>query len=125
MAQTIDFVSLLHKSQEYISENYAAALSDRSKIVQLRSYIEKYLHDSGFEVEGMTFRDLADKLYSEMAEYSVLTKYLGGDEIEEININGWDDIAVTYRCPDYAGLWHADCRTCQPDKRGLYLHRLG
>lgn len=96
MAQTIDFVSLLHKSQEYISENYAAALSDRSKIVQLRSYIEKYLHDSGFEVEGMTFRDLADKLYSEMAEYSVLTKYLGRDEIEEININGWDDIAVTY-----------------------------
>lgn len=96
MAQTIDFVSLLHKSQEYISENYAAALSDRRKIVQLRSYIEKYLHDSGFEVEGMTFRELADKLYSEMAEYSVLTKYLGRDEIEEININGWDDIAVTY-----------------------------
>ena len=96
MAQTIDFVSLLHKSQEYISENYAAALSDRSKIVQLRSYIEKYLHDSGFKVEGMTFRELADKLYSEMAEYSVLTKYLGRDEIEEININGWDDIAVTY-----------------------------
>ena len=79
MAQKIDFVSLLHKSQEYISENYAAALSDRSKVVQLRSYIEKYLHDSGFEVEGMTFRDLSDKLYSEMAEYSVLTKYLGRD----------------------------------------------
>lgn len=96
MAQKIDFVSLLHKSQEYISENYAAALSDRSKVVQLRSYIEKYLHDSGFEVEGMTFRELSDKLYSEMAEYSVLTKYLGRDEIEEININGWDDIAITY-----------------------------
>ena len=63
MAQKIDFVSLLHKSQEYISENYAAALSDRSKVVQLRSYIEKYLHDSGFEVEGMTFRELSDKLY--------------------------------------------------------------
>ena len=96
MAQKIDFVSLLHKSQEYISENYAAALSDRSKVVQLRSYIEKYLHDSGFEVEGMTFRELSDRLYCEMAEYSVLTKYLGRDEIEEININGWDDIAVTY-----------------------------
>lgn len=96
MAQSIDFVSLLHKAQEYISENYAAALSDRSKVVQLRSYIEKYLHDSGFEVEGMTFRELADRLYCEMAEYSVLTRYLGRDEIEEININGWDDIAVTY-----------------------------
>lgn len=44
----------------------------------------------------MTFRELSDKLYSEMAEYSVLTKHLGRDEIEEININGWDDIAVTY-----------------------------
>ncbi len=85
VSQKIDFVSLLHKSQEYISENYAAALSDRSKVVQLRSYIEKYLHDSGFEVEGMSFRELSDKLYSEMAEYSVLTKYLGRDEIEEIN----------------------------------------
>lgn len=74
MAQKIDFVSLLHKSQEYISENYAAALSDRSKVVQLRSYIEKYMHDSGFEVEGMTFRELSDRLYSEMAEYSVLTQ---------------------------------------------------
>ena len=97
MAQKIDFVSLLHKSQEYISENYAAALSDRSKVVQLRSYIEKYLHDSGFEVEGMTFRELSDRLYCEMAEYSVLTKYLGREDIEEVNLNGWDDIAVTYR----------------------------
>lgn len=31
-----------------------------------------------------------------MAEYSVLTKYLGRDEIEEVNVNGWDDIAITY-----------------------------
>jgi pilus assembly protein CpaF len=36
-------------------------------------------------------------LYSEMAEYSVLTKYLGRKDIEEVNVNGWDDIAVTYR----------------------------
>lgn len=96
MPQKIDFVSLLHKTQEYISENYSAALSDRSKIIQLRSYIEKYLHDSGFEVENMSFKELADKLYCEMAEYSVITKYLGQEKIEEININGWDDIAITY-----------------------------
>jgi pilus assembly protein CpaF len=31
-----------------------------------------------------------------MAEYSVLTKYLGREDIEEININGWNDIAITY-----------------------------
>lgn len=28
--------------------------------------------------------------------YSILTKYLGRDNIEEININAWNDIAITY-----------------------------
>ena len=43
----------------------------------------------------MTTNEVTNKLYSEMAEYSILTKYLGKDEIEEININGWDDVAIT------------------------------
>ncbi len=96
MPREISFVPLLHKVQQYISEHYAASLSDSSKYGQLRSYIEKYLYDNGYTVEEMSFRELSEKLYSEMAEYSVLTKYLGRDEIEEININGWDDIAITY-----------------------------
>ena len=96
MSKEISFVPLLHKVQQYISENYAASLSDSSKYGQLRSYIEKYLYDNGYTVEGLSFRELAEKLYSEMAEYSILTKYLGRDEIEEININGWNDIAITY-----------------------------
>lgn len=96
MSNEIDFVSLLHKTQGYISQNYAAALADSSKYGQLRSYIEKYLHDTGYTVKGYSFRDLADRLYCEMAEYSIITQYLGRDEIEEININGWDDIAITY-----------------------------
>ena len=96
MSKTLDFVSLLQKVQQHISEHYAASLSDAAKYGQLRSYIEKYLHDTGYVVEGLTFRALSDKIYSEMAEYSILTQYLGKDEIEEININGWDDIAITY-----------------------------
>lgn len=96
MPREISFVPLLHKVQQYISEHYAASLSDSSKYGQLRSYIEKYLYDNGYTVEGLSFRELSEKLYSEMAEYSVLTKYLGRDEIEEVNINGWDDIAITY-----------------------------
>lgn len=96
MSNEIDFVSLLHKTQGYISQNYAAALADSSKYGQLRSYIEKYLHDTGYTVKDYSFSDLVDRLYCEMAEYSVITQYLGHDEIEEININGWDDIAITY-----------------------------
>lgn len=96
MANKIAFVPLLSKVQEYISTNYAASLSDSRKFGQLKPYIEKYLRDNGYVVDGMTTNQVADKLYCEMAEYSVLTKYLGKDNIEEININGWDDIAITY-----------------------------
>jgi pilus assembly protein CpaF len=96
MGRTIEFVQLLHLAQEYISKNYAAALKEKSKFPQIKTYLEKYLRDNGFTVDGMTTNEVTNKLYSEMAEYSILTKYLGKDEIEEININGWDDVAITY-----------------------------
>lgn len=96
MSQIIGFFPLLNNVQKYISENYAASLSDKDKYGQLRTYIDKYLYDHDYMVEGMSFKQLSDKLYCEMAEYSILTKYLGREDIEEININGWDDIAITY-----------------------------
>ena len=94
--QNIDFEPMLSMVQEHISSRYAAALTDANKLSQLRSYIEKFVRDSNYTVEGLTFSELCDKLYSEMAEYSILTKYLGKDRIEEININAWNDIAITY-----------------------------
>jgi pilus assembly protein CpaF len=96
MSEPNEFVSLLQSMQEYISKNYAAALTETAKLPQLKTYIEKYLRDRNIAVEGFTSQELVDKLYCEMAEYSVLTRYLGRDEIEEINVGGWDDIAVTY-----------------------------
>ena len=84
MAKPVEFVTLLERVQQYISERYAAALADKEKSAQLRSYIEKYIFDYGVVVEGMPFQILSDKLYCEMAEYSVLTQYLGREDIEEI-----------------------------------------
>jgi pilus assembly protein CpaF len=95
MARTIDFWTLLKITQEYISSHYAAVLTDKDKLSQLKAYIDKYLRDCDYKVEGMTTKDLIDKLYCEMAEYSILTQYLGSPDLEEINVNGWDDIALT------------------------------
>ena len=89
--QIIEFVPLLSMVQEHISSRYAAALTDTSKLPQLKSYIEKFIRDGGYEVKGLTFAKLCQKLYTEMAEYSILTKYLGRSDIEEININAWND----------------------------------
>ena len=92
----IDFTELLSLTQQHISEKYSAALSDSKKYEQLKSYIEKYIRDNGYEVTNLSFSELTEKLYCEMAEYSILTQYLGNDLIEEVNINGWNDIAITY-----------------------------
>lgn len=96
MNREIDFVTLLSMVQEHISSKYAATLTDNTKLSQLKSYIEKYLRDTAYSVEGMTDEKLCDKIYSEMAEYSILTPFLGRDNVEEININAWNDIAITY-----------------------------
>ncbi len=39
-----------------------------------------------------------------MAEFSLLTKYIFGTEIEEININSWKDIEVQYSDGNYVKL---------------------
>ena len=96
MGRIIEFVPLLESVQEYVSSRYAAALTDTAKQTQLRSYIEKYLRDYQYGVDGFSQDKLIDKLYCEMAEYSVLTPFLGKDNVEEINVNAWDDVAVTY-----------------------------
>ena len=43
MAKNIDFYTLLRLTQEYISQHYAAALTDKAKLPQLKAYIDKYL----------------------------------------------------------------------------------
>lgn len=96
MQNNIEFMPLLSMVQEHISSSYAAALSDRTKLPQLKAYIDKFLRDGDYVVKNLSREALSKKLYSEMAEYSILTKYLGKDNIEEININAWNDIAITY-----------------------------
>ncbi len=96
MAEQTDFWTLLKLTQEYVSQHYAAVLTDKNKLGQLKAYVDKYLRDSGYHVENLSAEELTDKLYREMAEYSILTPYLTDPDLEEINVNGWDDVALTY-----------------------------
>lgn len=91
-----EFISLLGEVQKYISERYSAALTDKSKLLQLKSYIEQYLRSRYVADDEEELQELLSAIYCEMAEYSVLTKYLDRDDVEELNVNGWDDIAITY-----------------------------
>lgn len=92
----IELYDLLAKTQEYIAKYYATALTDEQKHDQLKAYIEKYILDGGFLVHGFTEEELIYRLYAEMVEYSILTQFLVSPDIDEININAWDDITLTY-----------------------------
>lgn len=100
-----EFSDVLNEVQSYISSKFSALVIDGINNVnsgndevklQVKRYIGKYLLDYRISVEGLTQTELVDKLYTEMAEFSFLTKYIFGTGIEEININSWDDIEVQY-----------------------------
>lgn len=95
MPQTMDFWTLLALVQEHITKEYAAILTDAEKLPQLRAYIDQYVREGSYAADGVPAEELTERLYREMAEYSVLTPYLGSPDLEEINVNAWDDIALT------------------------------
>ncbi|KJR47130.1 Type II/IV secretion system ATP hydrolase TadA/VirB11/CpaF, TadA subfamily [Desulfosporosinus sp. I2] len=94
-----DFGAVLRDVQEYISSKYSTLILDGGKDEvkeQVKRYISKYLMDYRIAVKDMTTEQLIDALYTEMAEFSFLTKYIFGTGIEEIDVNAWNDIEVQY-----------------------------
>lgn len=92
------FLEVLQEVQEYLSGKYATLIArnaDEQK-QQIISYTSKYLTDYRLSVDGLSFDELVEKLYSEMAEFSFLTPYLFSRDVEEININGYKDVKITY-----------------------------
>lgn len=96
MAKNVDFSVLLKAVQAHISENHAAALTSPRNYNQIKPYIRHYLRSNALFVEGMSTEEVVEELYSEMVEYSFLTPYMNRDDVEEININAWNDVAISY-----------------------------
>ncbi len=93
------FAEVLQEVQEHISSQYSTLLTGgNAEEVKghIKRYITKYVQDHRVAVTGMTGTGLVDALYTEMAEYSFLTKYIFGTAVEEIDINAWNDIEVQY-----------------------------
>ena len=94
------FGDVLSQVQGYLSGQYASLITDTDSgedtKEQMKRLITRYLQDNRLAVEGMTNTELVDALYTEMAEYGFLTKYIFGEGIEEIDINSWRDIEVQY-----------------------------
>ena len=94
-----EFSEVLREVQEYMSKEYSslvtAAGSEEAKD-QIHRFAGKYIQDHRITVKGMTTEELLSAIYSEMAEFGFLTKYIYGDGIEEIDVNAWDDVEVQF-----------------------------
>ncbi len=94
-----DFSSVLCEVQAYLSKEYSSLVtagSNEEIKSQIRRFAGKYIQDHRIHVHGMTSAELVDAIYSEMAEFGFLTKYIYGEGIEEIDINAWDDVEVQF-----------------------------
>ena len=96
----LSFPTLLDEIQEYMSFNYRELMSslDNKNGTQFRSYIQQYLTEKEYGVEGYDFGQLVEKLYDEMAGFSFLSQYIDMrvPGVEEVNINAWDDVEVHF-----------------------------
>ncbi len=90
----VSYDVLLPEIQAYMSSQYASTVYDMDRAEMFRNYIKQYLIDKNYYIEGKTLAQAVEMLYSDMAEFSVLTSYLKRTDIEEINVNSWDDIEI-------------------------------
>ena len=63
---------------------------------RLLAFIMKELEDNGYFTEQYAGQELAERLYNDIDRYSILTPYLSAEDVEEININAWNDVQIKY-----------------------------
>lgn len=98
-AESRDFPSVLKEVQAYLSKEYSSLVTaegSEEARAQIRRFAGKYIQDHRISVPGMDAERLVNAIYSEMAEFGFLTKYIYGEDIEEIDINAWDDVEVQF-----------------------------
>lgn len=93
---------LFEKTQHYIVHEklpeLTKALANNDYSI-LKIIIDEYVRKTfKFEIEESKFEALISRCMDDMTGYGFLNKYFADrDNIEEININGWDAIIVYYR----------------------------
>jgi pilus assembly protein CpaF len=97
------YAVILQQAQSYISDNFGAQFTEANDADKKKYYkksIETFLfqyYKAELEKEGS---ELVNRLYEDMAGYGCLAPYLRNidacPDVEEININRWNSIAVKH-----------------------------
>ncbi|WP_326975344.1 ATPase, T2SS/T4P/T4SS family [Caproicibacter sp. BJN0012] len=96
----VTYEQILEDVQQYCTANHASELAgdDNSgqAVALLKEFIEQYLTKRRYALEGLTTTELCDKLFEDMAGYSFLKKWIYKPDVEEVNINAYNDIEVIF-----------------------------
>jgi pilus assembly protein CpaF len=97
-SKEITYEQILVDVQRYFTENHATKLAGdenqgRADEV-LKELITQYLVKRKYAIDGYSTHDLCGKLYEDMAGYSFLKKWIYKQDVEEVNINAYNDIEV-------------------------------
>ena len=96
----LTYEQVLEDVQRYFSENHAATIAeagdgDTGRAVSvLKELMAQYLVKRKYSIEGLTSKELCEKLYEDMAGYSFLKKWIYRPGVEEVNINAYNDIEI-------------------------------
>lgn len=95
------YETVLDRVRDYVSGAHAEALArsitEHSTAESVKRIIEGYIAEHRLHVDGLSMRQLAERLYGDMAGFGFLDRYIADDEIEEINGNSWRDIEIVTR----------------------------
>ena len=96
----LTYEAILEDVQRYFSENHASTIAgagdgdtQRASSV-LKELMVQYLAKRKYSLQGFTTEELCTRLYEDMAGYSFLKKWIYAPDVEEVNINAYNDIEV-------------------------------
>lgn len=92
----IEYTDLLPLVQKYLTTNHPAEIQDAGRSAEVKAQIRHYVASMQYAVRELPMDQLVEQLHRDMCAYSFLSLYLDRADIEEININAWDDVAVHY-----------------------------
>ena len=93
------FAEVLSDVQGFVAAMHSDLIAQPGSLeaaAQIKKYIRQYLYDEKLSVAEMSDDELVEAIFTEMAEFSFLTKYIYGTGVEEIDINSWKDIEVQF-----------------------------
>lgn len=98
--ESLTYEQILEDVQRYCTANHASKLSDEDNTEQavtlLKEFIEQYLTKRQYAIKGLTTTELCDRLFEDMAGYSFLKKWIYMPDVEEVNVNAFNDIEVIF-----------------------------